>query len=148
MILDKNLEFADNTATAKPTGTSNIGNTVDLGMAGRFGDGSDVYLCVQVTKSFTSGGAAKVTFQVASDSTESISTNNTQSVHIASGAIGKATLVKGHQMTIPIPAGYKYERYVGVQTVVESSALTAGSINAFITIDPPADWYPGKDANN
>jgi len=45
--------------------------------------------------------------------------------------------VAGYEMCIPLPLeGDAYERYLGVIQNVGTAALTAGAINAFLTLDP------------
>lgn len=59
-----------------------------------------------------------------------------------------ATLVAGFQMVIPLPAKFPaYERYLGVQSVTGVAALTAGAVNAFLTLDPNS-WTAHADASN
>jgi hypothetical protein len=148
MILDTNLQFANDLALPTSTGTANIGSVVDMNENGRFGDGKTSYLCIQVSEAVTSGGSAQVRFQLVSSDNETIETNGDQNTHITSGEISKADLTVGHQVVIPIPGGEDFGRYVGVQSIVGTAALTAGKVNAFVTLDPPASWYPAKDADN
>ena len=136
MILDESTEFAD--ALALNTGgadTYNIGDIIDLGVARDIGQKTQ-YLVIQVDTAITSGGAATVQFQIVSDSTDTIATDGTQTIHYISFPIPKATLVAGYQMIIPLPAeNPPYERYLSIQQVTAVAALTAGKINAFLTLD-------------
>ena len=54
-------------------------------------------------------------------------------------AIGKATLVAGYQVVIPLPPGVTYERYLGARYTVATGPLTAGAFSFFIT-DAPQNW--------
>ncbi len=48
-----------------------------------------------------------------------------------------ATLVAGYQIVIPLPwESPAYARYLGVQAVIGTAALTAGVISAGFTMDP------------
>lgn len=148
MIIDEYGEFADATAlSTSGTGVANFGDVIDLGLTGRDLGLKPQWLVVQVTTAVTSGGAATVSFQLASDSTATLDTS-TQTVHIASAAIPKATLVAGYTLVIPIPApSPTYERYLGIQQNVATAALTAGAVNAFLTFDPHY-WKSYADASN
>lgn len=149
MILDELNEFAD--ALALNTGgaaTYLVGDTIDLGAAPvlkDIGNGSPVYLVVGVTTTFTSGGAATVNLQLASDSTANLATSPT--VHWQTGALGFATFVAGLRWVIPLPIERRYERHLGILQVQGTAALTAGAIDAFLT-DDPVGWYPIADGVN
>lgn len=155
MILDERLEFADATALdTTGTNTDNIGDVIDISDARDIGQGQPMYLVVQVTTAVTSGGSATVQFSLASDSTETLSTDGTQSIHFLSNAFAVADLTAGKQFVFPLPMGdgdaaitTGYERYVGFQTVTGTAALTAGAVNAFLTYDPTG-WKSYPDATN
>lgn len=136
MILDERTEFADATAlNTGAAGTYNVGDIIDSGVARDLGQ-QPVYLVIQITTAVTSAGAATVQFQLVSDATSTISTT-TQTIHAITAAIPKATLVAGYQLVIPLPAEQPaYERYLAIQQVTGVAALTAGAINAFLTLDP------------
>jgi len=136
MILDERTEFAD--AVAANLGganTYNIGDIIDSQVARDLGQ-KTVYLVINVDTAFTSGGSATVQFQIVSDSTDTIATDGTQTIHGQTFAIPVATLVAGYQLIIPLPPeNPPYERYLAFQQVTAVAALTAGNINAFLTLD-------------
>ncbi len=136
MILDERNEFADATAlSTAATGLALVGDVIDLGTDG-VNDVDNMYLVVQVDTAVTSGGAATVEFQLASDAQAAIAVDGSATVHFKSAAIAKATLVAGYQVcAIALPKG-TYERYLGILQNVGTAALTAGKINAFLTNDP------------
>lgn len=149
MILDERNEFADATALdTGGTGLALLGDVIDLGAEAPegFGEGEQMYLCIQVTTAVTSAGAATVQFQLVSDAQAAIAADGSETLHAQSDAIPKATLVAGYMVVLPVPQTPDYERYLGVQTNVGTAALTAGAVNAFLTLDPPANWraYPGE----
>jgi hypothetical protein len=150
MIMDDLLEFADATAlSTSGTGIANVGDIIDLGATPQdFGNGHGMYLVIQVDTAVTSAGSATVSFQLVSDA-GAIATDGSASLHYASAAIPKATLVAGYELVIPVPlsVGVEYERYLGVQQNVGTAALTAGKINAFLTKDPKG-WKSYPDAVN
>jgi hypothetical protein len=149
MIIDKNTEFADATSVGTPNNsTVNVGSAIDLGVARDIGNGQPVYVVFSVDTAITSGGAATVKFQVASDATSSISTS-TQTIHVTTGAIPVASLVAGYQVVVALPTeGLAYEQFLGVQVVeAAGQALTAGAISAFISLDPTG-YKTYADASN
>lgn len=146
MIMDKLAEFCDATALSTAgTGLAAIGSTIDLGNPARdIGNGQQLYLVITVDTAVTSGGAATVSFQLVSDSVTPPAAASTETLHWASHAIPKATLVAGYKLVVPLPSvNPAYERYLGIQQNVAVAALTAGKINAFLTMDPTG-WkaYP------
>ena len=148
MILDERTEFCDADTLTTTTGTNNEGDVIDSTVARDLGNGQPVYVVFQVDTAVTSGGAATVAFQIASDSTTALSTDGTQTIHFTSRAVPKADLVAGFTMVVPLPLeDLDYERYLGVQAVVGTAALTAGAINAFLTLDPHG-WQSYPDATN
>jgi hypothetical protein len=151
MIMDELLEFADATAlSTSGTGLAAVGAVIDLGAVPQdLGNGKGMYLVIQVTTAVTSAGSATVSFQLVSDGTSTLAADASETLHYASAAIPKATLVAGYELVIPVPLeGDKlYERYLGIQQNVGTAALTAGAINAFLTFDPKG-WKSVPDAVN
>lgn len=148
MILDEYNEFCDADTLTTTTGTNLEGDVIDLGANNtRFGDGQQVYCCIEVTTAVTSAGAATVQFQLASDAAAAIATDGSATILGETEAIGKATLVAGYKRVIAIPPGVN-ERYLGILAVVGTAALTAGAINAFLTLDPPAEYLAYPNAAN
>lgn len=148
MILDERTEFCDADTLTTTTGTNNEGDVIDSTVARDLGNGQPVYVVFQVTTAVTSAGAATVAFQIASDSVTTLDTAGTQTIHFTSRAVPKAELVAGFTMVVPLPLeDPDYERYLGVQAVVGTAALTAGAINAFLTLDPHG-WQSYPDATN
>jgi hypothetical protein len=145
MILDKRTEFADAQSVAAVAGTANIGSQIDLSVARDVGNGQPVYLVITVDTAIITGGTAgTIAFQLASDSTASIATDASQTVHWTSGTfvtddaalnalnIGDTVAV----VAIPLDGSAAYERYLGVQAIVGTTTTTAGAISAFLTFDP------------
>ncbi len=151
MILDELTEFADAVSVGTPNNTTvNIGDIIDTGTVTRdLGQGQPVYIVITVDTAITSGGAATVAFLVVSDSTTTIATDGTATRHLESDAIPVATLVAGYTMVMQLPAvAPDYERYLAFQIrEVASQALTAGNVNAFLTVDPTG-WTSYPDATN
>tara|TARA_R110002153_G_scaffold253645_2_gene411756 strand:+ start:1986 stop:2435 length:450 start_codon:yes stop_codon:yes gene_type:complete len=149
MILDERSEFCDATALdTAGTGRDLVGDVMDLGPTARdMGAGQPMYLVLSVDTSVTSGGSATVEFELCSDAQAAIAADGTATIHASTGAIAKATLVAGYETIIALPVGNTYERFLGIVANVGAAALTAGKINAFLTMDHKAHRsYP--DATN
>lgn len=138
MFLDARLEFAK-AQTVRTIGTHNSTNVVDSTYARDLGSGQPIWLVVTVDTAVASAGNATVKFQLVSDgSATPVTSAGTQTVHAASGAIAKGKLTAGtvaYQVALPIE-GEDYERYLGVQFVVGTAALTAGAFSAQLTLTP------------
>lgn len=150
MILDERTEFADATSVGTPNNTTvNVGDVIDLSVARDIGNGQPIYLVVQVTTAITSGGAATVSFLLSSDSTATLSVDGTQTSHWESDTIAVASLVAGYTLVTALPLeSPAYERYLGFQVRENAGqALTAGNVNAFLTVDPHG-WKSYADATN
>lgn len=124
------------------TGYFNVGDVIDLSVIRDIGRGKPpIYLVTIVNIAFTSGGAATVQFALVSDSVNPPRTDGTsENLHYLSSAIPKATLIAGYYATrvmVPLEPPV-YARYIGLQVNVGTSALTAGSVSSFLTIDPYA----------
>lgn len=148
MILDERNEFADNLAlSTAATGRALVGDVIDLEVARNIANGRPLYLVVQVSEVVTSAGAATVSFELASDAQAAIAVDGSATVHHATAAIPKATLVAGYNaIMIALPLeGPVYERYLGIIANVGVAALTAGKVNAFLTTNPKT-WKALKSA--
>ncbi|MFZ9370247.1 MAG: Bbp16 family capsid cement protein [Limnohabitans sp.] len=142
MILDDKLEFCDavslNTGAA---GTYNIGDVIDLSVARDLGGDQAPYLVVTVDTGITvASSTGTVAFQLVSDGTDTIATNGTQTVHAVSKAHATSTtaIPAGSVLfavQLPIEGLTAYERYLAVQQVTGTTALNAGKVNAFLTMD-------------
>jgi hypothetical protein len=147
--MDTSVEFCDATAlNTGAAGTYLIGNVVDLVKVRDIGNGAPVYLVISVDTAVTSAGAATVQFILASDAQAAIATDGSATQHWASIAIPKATLVAGYQLITPIPLEFPaYEEFLGILQVTGTAALTAGKVNAFLTLDPPKSKTYPNDPN-
>lgn len=146
MLMDERGEFCD--ATALNTGAAGkylIGDVIDLTVARDLGNGQTVYLVIQVDTAVTSAGAATVAFILATDAQAAIATDGTATEHNRTAAIAKATLVAGYALVIPLALESPvYERYLGILQETGVAALTAGKVNAFLTLDA-AKWKAYAD---
>lgn len=147
MIMDERNEFADAVSVAAAEGTALIGDVIDLGSVHRdIGNGQPLYFVITVdTEIITGGSAGTIKFQLASDAQAAIATDGSASVHYDTGtfvtddaAANAAQMNAGSVICcIPLPLeGRVYERYLGVLCTIGTTTVTAGKINAFLTLDP------------
>ena len=141
VFIDKLTEFADAVAatTVSGSGTTNIGSSVDLGAPdpGDPAAGSDLYLHIEVGTAITGSGTA-TSFQLVSDSGSTIATDGSATVHVKTDDfdVSASALTAGLRiLTVKLPSGLAYQRYLGVQAVSDA-ALSAGTINAYLTPNP------------
>lgn len=164
MIMDERNEFADATSVAAAAGTALIGDVIDLqglgpasaglGEPGDIGNGQPIYLVITVATGIVAAGAGTISFTLASDAQAAIATDASASEHITVGpfvtqaatpapgvAAGKVLAC----VALPLE-GQTYERYLGVLCTIATQTVSAGAINAFLTLDPTG-WraYPEGD---
>lgn len=155
MIMDTFNVFCSKTAvgTGTTTGTL-IGDVIDNTVAGLDSYNSEIFLVIEVTTEIITGGSAGVlTFQLASSAAAAMTspTVHFQTPPFVTGATGATTGIEvGDYLFIcalphsgVIGSGHlaktAYLRYLGILAVITTTALTAGNINAFLTLTPP-DW--------
>lgn len=152
MFMDDNLEFADATSVGTPNNTTvNVGDIIDTSSVSRdIGSGKPLYLVVTIDTLVTSGGSATVAFLLVSDATTTIAVDGTATKHIETDAIAVASLVAGYKFVVPLPSSNPtYERYLAFQVKETSgNALTAGNVNAYLTLDTQGPWASYPDAAN
>jgi hypothetical protein len=140
MIFDERTEFADATTIPTATGRAILGDVIDLSTARNIGTpgGPQLYVVIEIDTAVTSAGAATVDFELVSDAQAALAVDGTATIHATSGAIGKAALVAGFRVILPVPteADRPYERFLGILTNPATAALTAGKANAFLTFTP------------
>lgn len=149
MITDKLLTVGMPVAlsTSAPA-TSKLGDAIDLVVAGLDqGEGWPFYLCASVAVAATSGGAATLALQLVTADNEALTTNPV--VHAVSPTFALADLTPAGKrlLLLAIPKGIEYKRWMGLRQVVGTAAFTAGSVNAFFTLDPD-NWRAYPEGNN
>jgi hypothetical protein len=158
MILDEKLELCDAVSVALTAGATpqNVGAIIDFDAARELGNGEPLYLVINVDTSIITGGAAgTIAFRLVSDSTDTIATDGSESLHWQSDTFvtddaALNDLDAGDTVAVvplPLGASKEYERYLALQVVVLTTDTTAGKINAFITKDPTG-WKAYPNATN
>ena len=137
MIFSANQLFSNDQAI---TASADSTNVIDLGAAGTpfgaaaalnrdVGKGNPIPLLVQVTEAMTAAGAATLVVNISTGATSALGTT------IASvGPIAKADLVAGYQIPIQVLPNDITERYLGIEYVVATGPMTAGTVTAGITM--------------
>lgn len=129
MYLDKETEFSDSQAVTAAAASTNYMN---LGAARDIGVGKQKYVLITCKEAATAAGAATVNFQLQTDDNSAFSSPKTV---YDSGSVGKAALIVGYQLFIPIPLGTE-EQYLRLYYNVGTGPLTAGKFSASIVESP------------
>lgn len=136
MLFDKQNEFSDSQAVTATAISTNVIDTLPMtsnpNSDQNLGGEASLYFVFQVDTAFTAAGAATLVVSIESDSTADLATSAT--VHYATAAIPKATLVAGYSFYVPLPPG-DYERYLGARYTVATGPMTAGALSAFLSRD-------------
>jgi hypothetical protein len=137
-LIDYNAQFCDEDTITATVANAIVGDVYDTSATPTLKDiglnAKPMYLVISIDEAVTSNGSATVAFTLLSDSTANLATSAT--THINTGDIAIATLVKGYKMIFPLPPG-NYERYVGIFANTKVQTLNAGTVSAYLTMDPP-----------
>lgn len=126
MITDREARFS--LAQAVTTGTQYSTNSYDTADGSSIGDGTELWLIVNVGTAFASGTSLAVNFVDSANADLSSPT-----VLAGSGVIAEASLTSGARiLRVRVPSNT--QRYVGLQFVTVGTH-TAGTINAVIVRD-------------
>lgn len=153
MILDKLTEFCDAASLIAATaGASVIGNVIDLGTSPTgailtnvqgYPGNSEIYLIARMETS--AAGASSTKAFALHSSTLAALTGGTTTVHLTTAAIPMATLVAGYTIfNTQLPAG-TYQRYLGIYATNAGDTMTAGKLDAFLTLSAVTNWSPTAD---
>lgn len=146
MLIDTRTTFAWDVALpgiAGSAGTAKIGDAIDLTVASSdMGEGYPMYLVISVGTTFAGGTTAA--FNLVTADNEALSTAPV--TLLSTPAIATASLPAGAlAIVVAIPKA-SYKSWLGL-TVTEVGDYTAGTIKAFLTLDPPA-WRAYAEGNN
>jgi hypothetical protein len=148
MILDERNEFADATALdTSGTGLKNVGDQIPLSVARNVGSvPRPIYLVIEVVVA-AAGASGGVTFSLVSDTSNPPLVDGTATVHWTSKSFTAAQLTADTVIAVvPLPgAPPNYETILGLQQNASGSAISAGTINAFLTATPK-QWKAYPDA--
>lgn len=134
------------------TGTTALGNVIDSGPVGGqntpntnvgrdWGTGYPAWLYFLVVSGLTSGGAATVDLQLVSSAAAALTAPNIM-LDLTGGAIAfnAAKLATGSAIRVAMPrAGIGgttgWLRFIGLNVIVATAALTGGVVNCFLSRD-------------
>ena len=153
MILDALLQFDSAVSLAIAAGTQTSTNIIDLGITSGIptsangggardigiGDDPAMKLLVQVSTTFTSGGAGTLAVALQGAVDNGSGAPAAFSTWWTSPVFAKATLVAGERlldMDMPRPpAGIAVPRYLQLLYTVATATMTAGAVSAYIVLD-------------
>lgn len=158
MILDALLQYDNAANLAQVVGTYNSTNVIDFGgpnlpvlanLQGArdmgIGDDPALKLLVQVTTTFTSGGAGTLQVEIDGATDNGAGVPAAYSVWYQSPAYALATLVAGARlldMDFPRPpAGIAIPRFSRLRYIIGGATMTAGNISSYIVIDRVDQMY-------
>lgn len=129
MLIDRENQFSDGQAVTA-TGATASSNLIDLGASRDLGGGTTGFLALlcQVVTAFASGGAATLQVQLQS-APDNGGVPGSWVTLAQSDAVPLASLVAGYRfLPGPLPAGI--QRYLRLNYVVGTAAMTAGKLTA------------------
>jgi hypothetical protein len=146
MLIDTRTTFAWDVALpgiAGSAGTAKIGLALDLRAAPTdMGEGYPMYLVIVVGTAFAGGTSAAFNLVTA----DNVALSSNPVTLLSTPAITTANLPAGATAIVVAIPKANYKRYLGL-TVTEVGDYTAGTIKAFLTVDPPA-WRAYPEGNN
>lgn len=163
MILDSLLQFDNAVSLAIAAGTQASTNVIDLGITSGIpssangggardigiGDDPAMKLLVQVTTTFTSGGAGTLSFSLQGAVDNGSGAPAAFSTWWTSPVYALATLNAGSRlfdMDMPRPPdGIAIPRFLRGLWTVATATMTAGNASAFIVLDRDDQPYQGTD---
>ncbi len=132
MIIDHDLMLSDAQLATDATGASD--NVIDMTKAGDAVAGAELYLVVRVGTAIVSAGlGATLTIGLESDSVEDFTTLSTKKEHIKVALLEAVLTANTIVFKCKLPPGL--QRYVRLYYTESGEALTAGTIDAFLTPD-------------
>lgn len=133
MILDKLLRFSEAQALTS-TGSTVSTDVVDLAAARDLSVATIIEVLVRVGTTFTSGGAGTLQVQVQGSTDNSTFYTMAESIAYALAALtAGADLLR---INLPGPgAGQAVPRYLRINYVIATAAMTGGTVNARLVLD-------------
>lgn len=126
MILDSLLKLAD-----AQESTVSVASTSYIDTLAKGDSYEGAWFLIRIDTAVTASGSATVDFALQTDSDTGFATD--LKTLVSSGAIGKASLIKGKEIKLRIPPGAL--RYLRGYATVASGPLTAGKWDMWIVKD-------------
>lgn len=157
MVRDGELILCDQQSLVNAVGTFLSEGSIDVGavdtMVAAFqtrgavrhdvGQGRTVYLNVKIVVDVDSaGGASTLQVELITADDDALTSNVVTAAGGISAAIAEATLVAGYKFAIPvvIPPGLGADQYYGLRFTVAGEDITAGKVDAWISMQPDPRW--------
>lgn len=138
-IMDYRLEFCDATTLVGATGTTVRGNTIDLGVANKdYADGTPIYMHARVgTAAATTSGLAHATLAfILQEAAVNTPASFGTAVTLKSATATSTSYGAGYKIYDGALPTRKYKRYLRLVSTIATSVLVAGTVDAFISLDP------------
>lgn len=140
MLIDNRTTFLNGGSVVGATGRRAIGDAIDLTNVRDLGGDANVYFVLLVTTTFVGAGAT-IVFELVTDAQDPPLVDGSATEHLTSQSFPVASCVAGTQLMcqvlpLEVTAGI-YERYMSVIINASTTALSAGAVTAFLTLQPP-----------
>lgn len=130
-MLDKNLLFCEDLAVTVTANATDTFPLATLAQIKRERNGASMEVVVQVVEAFTAAGAATMVIGLSSGNSAAL---GSAAVQYASPAIGKAELIVGKKIILPLDftIADADATHIGVAFTVATGPMTAGKVTAWI----------------
>ncbi len=135
MYVDSLLLFSDGQDLSQSTGDFYSTKVLNLGSTKDPGGGKVMYLVIVVDEAFTSSSStATVKFSLIDEADTTLDSSSVEIVSSDTLIVTRLTL--GKAIVIPIPFGLITQQYIGVRYDIGTDTTTAGTVTAFLALDP------------
>ncbi len=146
--LDARAEFSDAQAVTPTPISTNVMDRKGAGLApnatDNIGAPAIMYLVVR-TNAAATDASSDATLAVTLESADDAALSTNPVVHYSTGTMAFAAFSPANTTlaVVPLPAA-AYKEFLGVRYTVGAGPLTAGTFDAFLTLDPSI-WRPYED---
>lgn len=142
-MLDNKLVFADSMAITGAAATFSSTHILDMGPLAtgnlyRNLAVSELFLITRFEVTLTSGGSATVSVRLMGDNNSAMSSGAL--ILQQSSLVAYAGITAGTVYKTPLPR-VNMERYLQVEYIVGTAALTAGTVSSWLSPTAEGDWY-------
>ena len=143
-IMDYRLEFADATSVGAAVATTVVGNIIDLGAASTYndttrnadyGDGTPIYMHVRMVAAATGATSASTLAFYLQEAGSTTAASFANAVTLKTATV-VGTYVAGYRVYDAALPSRTYKRYLRLACAVATSTVSAGTCDAYISLDP------------
>jgi len=134
MYVDKQCLLADGLDIGIAAGSVYGSYAYNLGSTKDPGGGKPLYVVCCIDEAVTSSGSATVQIEIVDEEDETIDSSSVVICGTEDVAYTRFTL--GKVIVIPVPFGLITQQYLGIKVTVAAATTTAGTLTAFIAVDP------------